>query len=522
MAEPSTFPEEHVTAPLVYQRISGFAIAGLIVAVAYALSVAVAGYMGVRSQTPILLPMGLQPLPLLAVVLSLVAMFLIRRSEGTLAGLQLAKIGFWLSVVFGLGYWAYYAATYIAVCQQADTFTQRWFDKLKQGKVIPAFVDTQEPARRQKVNAEDEAEVLLRFNTVGPREMAAGRGPMDRFRDSELVRRVVQAGAETQIQPLGVKEWDYAKSGGYKVQRAYHITTPEGRFDAHITVVGSESRNREFEGRQWFVVSGGPETTGIYHGELSDLGKALLELRSQTRDFIGQWSTKLTLGQLKDAYLDVQGATAEGLVEAEAKARQKVVARLAVSLFFTEPGPLANLAFYDILELPSEIQLLTARECYSQLFRQSGILQTDKLVADDPIARGVALKGARRLFAMTGQGAQLGRLIVEPQSRRPWKVENDRLRLPHDCKAGFEIPGRPPTFGADVTITVESDPGPVAPARKRQWRVVGVEFTHAEDRSKAAAGPMASMMGGPPGSAPPPEANLPPPPPEYVQPENTP
>src|SRR5881275_2720506 len=36
MADPTTFPEEHVGEPLVYRRVSGFAIAAVIVAACYA------------------------------------------------------------------------------------------------------------------------------------------------------------------------------------------------------------------------------------------------------------------------------------------------------------------------------------------------------------------------------------------------------------------------------------------------------------------------------------------------------
>jgi hypothetical protein len=523
MAEPRTFPEEHVTAPLVYRRISGFAIAGLIVAVIYALIVVGAGLMGLSSQTPTLLPIGIQLLfTLLGAGLSLAAIYLIRRSEGTLTGLKMAYTGWWLSVVFGLGYVAYYAATYIAVCQQADTFTQRWFEKLKQGKVNQAFLDTQPPAQRQKVNAEDEAEIRLRFNMSGPREAMGGRGLLDRFLDSGLVRAVAQGGPETQVEALGVKEWDYGRSDGYTVQRTYRVTTPEVKFEVETTALGSESRNREYEGRQWVMVFKGD--TALQQPEISDLGKDIFQLRRQTREFIMQWGNKLIPNEpaktvdLRGAYLDIQGASEEQLREVEAKARQKVLARLAASFLLAEPGPLANLAFYYFPSVPEAVQALTAQACYPPLFRQSGILQTDKVIFDDATVRDVVLKGAKRMFGMVRHGARPVNMTVDLQSRRPWRTEKDRLRLSHDCKVTFEIPRWPLTYVGELTITVESDPGSVQPARKRAWRIVSVELAHA-DGSRS---PISMMEMGPMGQPTRPPANLPPLPPEYVQPETGP
>jgi len=84
------FPEEHVVPPVFYRRVSGFAIAGLIVSAVFGLWVAISALVGFRSRSPVLLPIYVQMLPIAGAVLALIAMLLIRRSEGTLAGAKLA------------------------------------------------------------------------------------------------------------------------------------------------------------------------------------------------------------------------------------------------------------------------------------------------------------------------------------------------------------------------------------------------------------------------------------------------
>src|SRR5947208_10532966 len=156
MADSTTFPEEHVVEPLVYRRVSGFAIAAIIVACCYGLIVLIACVSGLSKGTPVLLAPWLQAVSVLGTLLALAALVHIRRSEGTVAG---GKLAFWsllLSVFFGLGYAAYYVATYFAIRQQADNFTQSWFKKLEEGKINQAFLQGQNPATRQHVNPDDE------------------------------------------------------------------------------------------------------------------------------------------------------------------------------------------------------------------------------------------------------------------------------------------------------------------------------------------------------------------------------
>src|SRR5712692_10124582 len=185
MADSTTFPEEHVVEPLVYRRVSGFAIAAIIVACCYGLIVLFACVSGLSKGTPVLLSPWLQAVSVLGTFLGLAALVHIRRSEGTVAGGKLAVWSLLLSVFFGLSYAAYYVATYFAIRQQADNFTQRWFKRLEEGKINHAFLDTQDPAVRLRINAEDEEAIDSRFPAVGRQMMP--KPPLEAFREMDIV-----------------------------------------------------------------------------------------------------------------------------------------------------------------------------------------------------------------------------------------------------------------------------------------------------------------------------------------------
>src|SRR5262245_54983876 len=122
MVELSAFPEDRGSKPQFYRRLSGFAIAGFAAGLFFTVCLGWQAALALRSGSPVFLYPVIQAVPPIGVILSLIALLVIGRSEGTLAGRWLALSGMWLSLVAGLGYYAYYGATYIAVRQQADSF----------------------------------------------------------------------------------------------------------------------------------------------------------------------------------------------------------------------------------------------------------------------------------------------------------------------------------------------------------------------------------------------------------------
>jgi hypothetical protein len=489
MADPTTFPEEHVREPVVYRHISGFAIASIIVACGYATIVLLLSISGIVRSMPVLLSPWVQLLAVIGAGLGIAALVQIRGSEDTVAGTKLAVWALLISAFFGLGYGAYYAATYFAIRQQADSFTQRWLQKLAQGQINPAFLDTQDPANRQHVNPEDEDALNARFPAPMARTVM-NRSPLDSFRENKLVHIAVQGGPTTRITPLGVKDWEYNK-GGYQVIRAYRLETEEGVFEAQITAFGSVSKTREYEGREWRIIPGG---TQLQREELSPRAQEILVLREQSSQFLDEWGNKLISGRLAEAYLDTREPAERTKLAREFERRRAVLPASVLGLACGEPWAGAWLVLWavtpDCYELARE-QFLPG---YADLFHRRGILQTDKFRAGDVETKEQISSAMRDVFAPSRiGGAHL--LGVKPglgSAFQTWKVKNDRLLLPHDCRLSIGVGGQF-RYAALATVTVESDPGPVTASRKPVWRVSSVELMSGEDTTRRGPAPGAGV-----------------------------
>src|SRR5579885_2050266 len=169
-----------------YRSLSTPALAGAGVAVLYAAVVVIGAVVSLISGSPFLMATWTLVLPIGAAALSLAGWLQVQRSGGTRAGGALALWGLGLSALFGLSYWAYYAATYFAVRQQADSFTMQWFERLREGDVDRAFRLCLEPDARPADDDRLHLELEKR-NAVG--EGGAGRGgPVTMFQQSEVVQ----------------------------------------------------------------------------------------------------------------------------------------------------------------------------------------------------------------------------------------------------------------------------------------------------------------------------------------------
>jgi hypothetical protein len=479
------FPEEHVVPPVFYRRVSGFAIASLIVSAVFGLWVVISALVGFRSRSPVLLPIYAQMLPIAGAVLALIAMLLIRRSEGTLAGVKLATWALLLCAVFGLGYWAYYGATDIAVCNQAEAFTREWFKKIIAGDYGAAFLDTQDPGVRQKVNPNDRETIRKRFlNALGTAKDGTMRGPLWSFKEMDLVHLLRQGGSGSQIKTRGVREWDY-KAEGYRVKQLFQITTDEGSYDVQVTVHGIESKSREFEGRAWYVVSG-PETGVLKDGaHVSERGQNIAELRRQSARFIDQWSAKLTRGQMIGAYRDT-------LEPVEARRLEKEIQiRTAAAQLSSSGRP-----FLSILNTAG-LQAWGRAFC-ARRFQDANLIQgKDRYDFDDKATKEAVDKAVLNMFAAGVPGAPVyvGLKLQLESIHEPWIYDGQRLRLPHDCKLGFLVPptnegGRPQAqYQVDAVVIAESDPGPIDAARLPAWRIVRIDLIEATNLDRMKMGP---------------------------------
>lgn len=236
---------------IVYRPLSFLAIAGFGVSVLYAVIVVGGALLSFWGGTPWLMDKWTVLIPILGALLSWLATWSIQRSEGTLAGTSLARWGLLICLFTGLGYWAYFGATYFAIRSQADAFARGFLDKIVQGKLDAAFVDSLRPVDQREGLSEEalRQELEMRHNPAGPN---GAHGPYSTFAMTNMVRLLTQTDSPPEIISRGASLFEYAE-GGYHVTLNYHIKTSRFAFDAIVTVQGNESRHHEFKGRRWYV-----------------------------------------------------------------------------------------------------------------------------------------------------------------------------------------------------------------------------------------------------------------------------
>jgi hypothetical protein len=465
MAEPSSLlkPAPAEGAPE-YRPLSSLALVALIGAALYAALVALLTVASLFSNTPLFVGIWTLIFPALTLSLGLIAKGQIRRSEGTLGGLALTSWAWWLSVLFGLGFAAFYGGTCLAVCWQAEDFVQKWFDKIRKGEIREAFVDTQNPTER-KFDKPGDPEYM--FNRYTLRAIGVGKGNMTGFQESEVVRIIEQGGPTMTIQSQGIKDWGYEK-GGYKVQENYRIITPEGIFTLQMVVRSTDSK--ELEDRQWRVAFENVhflEPT-IYY----EMGAALKQAAEQARTFASEWLTKRFERKDVEAYLDTLTREDRKQLLRQTPLRNM----LGAFALGREENPLAKAVEFGALGNDE-----VSRETYLPGFREylaGGIIRSDELEAPRKIKADIVAEVRRNFyhpFALSIRPESEAKARPEP----PADPATGPLRMLFDVNisvlTGTEA-ASPAKYKCDGAVLVESDPGPLTQNRHYTWRVAGLQL----------------------------------------------
>lgn len=471
MAEPLLPPvtiSDRPADPVEYRPLSLLAVAGLVIGIAYSLIVLVGALNAFRVGSPLLLPGVLSVgLPVLGAVLSLAAIRQIRSSENTYAGIGLATLGWWLSLLAGLGYGAYYAATYFAVVNQANQFVvNRWMELLKKGNTNAAFLLTQEPSQQDMVkSAQDDAYMNMRFN-VSPDPSRPGM--LDMFRRHDVVFTVIQGGAETEIKPLGVENWEY-KNGSFHVQRQYRLTTPDGEYTVSIGVARTSSRKGEWEGPRWTV--SWQDVSMLPGFRLTERGRQRLVLRERGTQFLMAWGQKLTEQRYVEAFLDLCPPADRVRLYTVFQVR-----RILLPAFGPMPWSklmlLANPAFELSAYMPD----------YAKVIEETLKIDERRFQAPDEATRKQYLGATRTMFQppLYADSPRLMGLRAQTSSTRyPVPViKGDRIQLSQDCELGFA-----PGFRCDIIVTAETSAD--LTQTTAPWQIVRIEPFRGMDMSRS-------------------------------------
>lgn len=317
MTEPTPATE---TAP--YRPVSGLAVAGLVLSTLFAGWLAVAAAVALRAHAPLLIQPAWLLLPFAGAVISSLGWLQVHRSEGSRVGARPAQWGLLLGVLSALSYAAWYAMTELPLRLQAQDFTNAWFDDLRQNQTDDRFGDvafwcTLHPLRRDgglgDLSIPDDRDALLQ----SPQKFQAFRdalrhrhlwgergrkGELPRFLEQEIVQIIRQTGTQTEVEPLGVRDWTYVGGSepGYRVEQAYRVRTPDGSFEITVPVL-----SRDTDRRRWQVLL---NETAITQRQYTPRGHFLARLRADSNRFAFDWLKKIDDGQREEAFLDTRPA----------------------------------------------------------------------------------------------------------------------------------------------------------------------------------------------------------------------
>jgi len=283
-----------------YAPISGLAVTALIVASIAAAVLAAVGIGARVSGKPSTEPLLIVP-AIVGFILAVAARWQIRASQGARTGMRLATAAWWISILAGGSYAAYFIANELALRAQAKRFTLEWFNKVATATPEAAFIDSLEPATRQSIDPADVDAIRTRFSK-----------DLHSFRINEIVRQLQRAGSNHEITPRGLQGWELME-GGYLVKQTFDIRTPEGRFEVMIPAFGRDSA--ELGGRTWRLLYHRAQQISLNY---TTLGQLIMELLFDQKKFLAYWLDNINKKNLFDAYLETLP-----LAEREAAAKDR-------------------------------------------------------------------------------------------------------------------------------------------------------------------------------------------------------
>jgi len=272
-----------------YQPISGYAVAAGLIAAAFAVVAVVLLVQAVFSGRTAMWE-ELLALPVVGIILAAIARSHIRNAEGTRTGLKLATTAWWVCVLGGVAYFAYIQANTFALKRESGRAADRFFDKLKAGKVTHAFVDLLPPEERGRENPDN----------VEAFETAYAPGGYMLFKSHDLVRVVVRNGSAVEVERTGVK--DFGQEGnGFRATHLYRLTCPEGVFEVQVKLIAAETKKTRQP--QWYIPATPAPNISIRPERISEYGRLVVELEQEAEAYSRLWMGHLTSGRVAWAHL---------------------------------------------------------------------------------------------------------------------------------------------------------------------------------------------------------------------------
>jgi hypothetical protein len=496
---------------LVYRPVSVLAVSGFVLAVLYAVFILVTGAYTFFTSSPLTGLSWTLVLPLAAAALSLAGWWQVRHSEGTRVGLAPARWGMALSLLFGLGYWAYSFANELALRMEAQRFALKWFDKIREEDYNAAFLMTLEPQKREGLRPND-PEDMKRFTMPGE----SGTSQLDAFEQQRLVRLLRQGGSSSQVEPLGVRSWEYDR-GSYKVEQAYRIHTLEGDFDFLLHIRSGVPRPGKPGPRDWFVSN----AIVLGTGNPSERGNTAFLWGNDSSHFADRFMGKVARGDTVIAYWDTREPAER---EQKLPAYRKRLAKGAKNVFELLPWTTDNAALAAVVLVADRLDAEAGLPGNPKPFLTGALIDASRMPTPDKATeemRSTLLKFMQDAFRAPGDYvfalSERGQLpmweeVPDPASR----PDMNRLRFRNHYR-GIAVDrssavdrAHMKAYRYELVVTLLSDAGPISTKRIPRWRIERVEILGGGEPEKPQRGPMVPGAPSPQGpQGPPPQGATP-------------
>ena len=293
----AVMPEEALSAPEpasseTYQPLSLLAMAGFGLSLIYALVVLIGAAVALLGHIPWLMPYWTFLIPLAVFVVCWAARTRILNSEGTLTGLGFTTWGVRLAVLISVTYAAYYFATFLAVRKPAINCANDFLQKIKDGRLDLAFLQSQDVKIKGKDKNILREEIEARFNQPAGMAAMIQPGAYSRFCQEHFVRYIEIDGDKAITTPSGVASWEFEK-GGYRVVLNYHVATSLVEYDLKVDTFGRDPKPGEEKGTKWQVLLARSDT-GIILGSMryTDKGRDFEKKITNAQKCASDWVAK--------------------------------------------------------------------------------------------------------------------------------------------------------------------------------------------------------------------------------------
>jgi hypothetical protein len=247
---PAPAPVESPPTSLIYRPLSGPAVASFVLALLYAGVITLMAVTAMREGGAFFLPDWSILIPIIGAVTAFLGIRQIRNSEGTRAGMALARVGLWLNVFIGVGYSAYHYFTGLALAQQTQSFL---LIKDVDSGFFPRIFEA-----RTNADALDQAFLLTLPANNRPRDLKelmlvygtnAREGQRyNMFQSDFFTATMARGGDACKVELLGIQSWKF-ESHCYQMVRDIRVVTPEASLQFQLPLQSTEGSERK-----WFVV----------------------------------------------------------------------------------------------------------------------------------------------------------------------------------------------------------------------------------------------------------------------------